>query len=94
MTVRITEKVVLKDPAEVIDFAFDWSDELGADTISTSTWAADAGITIDADSETATVATVTLSGGTAGTDYMVTNTVVTDGAKTHLRTFHVKVRNR
>ena len=95
MTVRMTHDVVLKDPSEVLDFTLDWSGDLiGSEIISTSSWAADAGITKDSDSKTDTTAKVTLSAGTVGADYFVTNTIVTDGGRTLVRTLHVKVRTR
>lgn len=94
MSVRMTAAVVVKDPDEVLDFTFDWVDELGTDTISTSTWTAGAGITVDSSSNTTTKATIILSGGTAGKDYMVTNRITTASAKTHERSLHVKVLSR
>ena len=50
----------------VMDFSIDYYAWLGTDTLSTSTWIADTGITIDSNSFTNTMATVILSGGTIG----------------------------
>ena len=97
MPIRVAEAVRIKDPGTVLPFAFDWSDELptGA-VIDTSSWESDdpADLVVDSDSETDTVATVVLSGGTAGDEYFVTNTIVTDGAATLKRTLQIKVLTR
>lgn len=68
----------IKDPDAVLDYLNDWTDWLpDGDTIVTSTWTAETGITIDSDTNTTTAAVVWLSGGTAGTKYLVTNHIVT-----------------
>ncbi len=72
----------LKDPNEVLDYQIDWADFLAADTIVTSSWSAESGITVDGSSNTTTTATVILSGGTAGNRYVVTNRIVTAGGRT------------
>lgn len=85
---------VLKDPAAVLDYGIDWSAWLNGDTISTSTWTVPSGITQASESETTTTATIWLSGGTAGTDYLVTNKIVTHGGRTDERTIKISVTNR
>lgn len=87
-------QVFVKDPEAVLDYLFDWSDWLVTDTITTSTMAAETGITIDDDDNDDTTATVWLSGGTAGEDYRVTNTIVTMGGRTDERTIIARVRER
>lgn len=73
-----------KDPSEVVDYTLDFTDELDAisATISTATWAATAGITIDSSAVLSgnKKAQVVLSGGTAGVEYVVTCTIVTTGS--------------
>ena len=71
-----------KDPDETLDYIINWATHLGSDTISSSSWVAETGITIDSDTNTTTTATVWLSGGTLGQFYLVTNTIVTDGGRT------------
>lgn len=71
-----------KDAGEVLDYQIDWSDELGSDTISTSTWTVPGGITKDRDTKTDTTATIWLSGGTDGASYVLVNLVVTAGGRT------------
>lgn len=86
----------LKDPNAVLDYGFDWGTDgwLGADTIATSTWTVPAGLTSEATTNTATTATVWLSGGTAGQVYEVTNRIVTAAGRTDERSFTIRVENR
>lgn len=70
-------QIFVKDPDAILDYKIDWSGWLNGDTISASSWTAEAGITIDSDSNDTTSATVWLSGGTAGEIYEVTNHIVT-----------------
>lgn len=85
-----------KRAAEVKDYGFDWSDRLlvngvAGDTISTSTWVVETGITKDSDTDTDTTTTIWLSGGTAGVEYTLTNRVVTTQGRTHERSFLVTI---
>lgn len=83
-----------KDPDEVLDYDFNWSDWLGSDTIVSSTWEVDAGITKDSEENTTTIAKIWVSGGTAGAAYLLKNTIVTDGDRTSERTAKLKVKER
>lgn len=84
-----------KDPNAVLDWVFDWSNWLLAgETITTSTFATTAGITVNSSSNTTTNTTVWLSGGNTGQIYSVTNTVVTTGGRTDDRTITIRVKNR
>jgi hypothetical protein len=83
----------VKDPGEVKDYAIDWTAHLAtSETITTSTWVVATGITKDSDSTTTTVATIWLSGGSEGTEYRVTNHVVTDQGREFERSFTVNVQ--
>lgn len=83
----------VKDPGEVKDYAIDWTAHLAAsETITTSTWVVATGITKDSDSATTTVATIWLSGGSEGTEYRVTNHVVTNQGREFERSFTVNVQ--
>lgn len=87
----------LKGPDAELDYGFDWTDWLtGSEVIATSTWTIPSGITNDGDSETTTGTKVWLSGGTAGTDYIITNKIVTDSdpTRTEERSHTIKVVNR
>lgn len=74
-----------KDPNAVLDFKRDWTKFLAGDTIDTSTWEIEGfetDLNIDSDSHDDTSATVWLSGGTNRKKYLLTNTIVTAGART------------
>jgi len=79
----------LKDADAVLDYSVDWSDWLGTDTISTSTWTVPTGITKNSDSKTDTATTVWLSGGTSGTNYALANKIVTAAGRTEERTITI-----
>lgn len=71
-------KWATKDPNEKLDFSIDFSDRLNsADSISAVTWTVPAGLTLASQSNTATIATVILSGGTLNTQYEVLARVTT-----------------
>jgi hypothetical protein len=82
-----------KDPNDVRDFTIDWSGALvGSDTITTSTWSAESGVTVVTSTKTNTTTTVWLSGGTDGEGYSVTNRIVTVGGRTLDQSLYVIVR--
>lgn len=77
-----------KGPNETVNYAMDWSDWLDTDrdgtvddTISTVTWTLDTGLTEGLNTNTTTVATVSVSGGKVGGVYKATCqiTTVTNG---------------
>lgn len=84
-----------KDPLATLDYTVDWSDWLDAgDTIDTSTWTIDAGITSSLESNTTTTATVWLSGGVSGTSYNVVNIITTTLGRIQPRTLTIFVRTQ
>jgi hypothetical protein len=86
-----------KDPSAVLDYSFDWTVDgwIGADTITgTPVWTVPTGIVKDSQSNTTTVATVVISGGTAGENYDVACKITTAGGRTDERTFRLQVRDR
>jgi hypothetical protein len=83
-----------KDPDAVLDYVVDWSDWLGDDTISTSTWTLPFGITKNSDSNTDTTTTIWLSGGSAKRDYSIKNRIVTADGRTDERTVDIPVRQK
>lgn len=83
-----------KDPGARLDYTINWSDWLDGDTISTSTWLAETGITVDSDTNTTTTTTVWLSGGTLGNAYDVTNRIVTAAGREDDRTIEVHIREK
>lgn len=82
-----------KDPQAVVDYRIDWSEWLDGDTISTSTWSASSpvGLAVNSDTNTATTATVWVSGGTDGASYKLKNTIVTAGGRTAEETILIPV---
>ena len=83
-----------KDPDAILDYINDWSDWLDGDTISTSTWTAEEGITVVSSTESNTTSTVWLSGGSVGTMYLVTNRIVTTAGRTDDRSIHIRIIQR
>jgi len=82
----------IKDPDSTLDYTFDWNQGWLAtgDTITTSTWiATPSGVTIVSSANTTTTATITISGGTHGVSYQLTNNVITANALTGERTIRV-----
>lgn len=81
MTLAYTVGVILKDPDETRALIMDWTNHLAApaDTIATSSWSVPTGLTlvthgvVTGNKKTS----VTISGGTADTDYIVSNTITT-----------------
>jgi hypothetical protein len=84
-----------KDPDAVLDYVWDWIDWLAdGEHISTSTFSATSGVTLNTPTHTTTNATVWVSGGTAGVQYTVTNRIITDGGRTDDRSITINVRPR
>ena len=84
----------LKDPADRLDYSHDWTAWLDGDTITSSAWAAPAGVTTDTPSNTTTTTRVWVSGGTAGNVYRITNTITTAGGRTAERSIPIRVQDR
>jgi len=85
-----------KDPQAVLDYTIDWTkwlDEVG-DSIATSTWIVPTGLTKVTETNTTKLATVWLSGGTAGTNYTVTNRIMTVAGRTDDRSITIRVQER
>lgn len=87
-----------KDPGATLDYSIDWSSWLpSGDTIDTATWTATTGLTVEsspAPSLAAGVATVWLSGGTAGTRYTATCQVTTTAGRIDERSIAIVVKDR
>ena len=98
------QDVIDKDPQAVLDYKFDWNaaDRDGnkwlatGETISTRTVTVAGGITKDSDSITDSGKSVTvwLSGGTAGSAYLITCQIVTSAGRTDERSFLANVVQR
>ena len=82
-----------KQPAEVLDYEFDYRAWLldRTDTITTASVQADAGLTVGAVTQASGIVRVFLSGGTDKQQYKVTATVVTAGGRTKQAEFLLRV---
>lgn len=87
--------VFTKDPDAVLDYTVNWASWLeSGDTISDSDWTVESGITEDSATKTTTTATIWLSGGTAGTQYTITNHITTAAGREDDRSIFVMVEAR
>lgn len=94
-----------KDPSAITDYAIDLAHGgandgtstdpgwLQGDTINSVAWTVPSGITSTTNSHTNTIATIWLSGGTAGTDYLVTARVTTAAGRVDDWSLLIKVRD-
>lgn len=85
-----------KDPAERrIEYAVDWSARLSAgDALASSTFELPSGLVAENAVNTATVATVQISGGAAGQAYEVVNRVTTAKGAALEQTIRLRVKTR
>lgn len=84
-----------KDPDSVVKHTIDWSAELALtspnDTILTSTWYPDAGITLSGGTNSTTSTSIIMSGGYVGRYANITNRITTNGGFTYDATIVVDV---
>jgi hypothetical protein len=80
-----------KMPAEVLDYTVDWSAWLTevSDTISSSSWTG-SGVTIGATAISGSRTSAYVSGGTAGEQHTITNTIITGDGRTASRSILIK----
>lgn len=86
-----------QDPQDTRIWAFNWADfltERSSTTISSATWTVPSGLTKVSESNTTTTATVKVSGGTHGSDYVLTCTAVLANGETVERSFQLSVRQQ
>ena len=92
---RVFEKYVSANQAFFIDWSLYLADanDGAADTLATSVWQADSGITVVTSTNTTTRAKVRVSGGTAGTTYRLENTItLTSSGYTDLAEILIRVK--
>ena len=90
-------ELFVQDPAEKIERAFDWDDLYlqEGETLASSAWAIDPdGPTLSEDSKSGAVTQVTVTGGTAGYTYVLTNTVVTSEGRIVPRSMAIRMTAR
>lgn len=84
---------IQKDPHSTLDYKINWSTWLEGDIIISSVWSVPTGLVDEGLSEfTDTTTTVWLSGGTAGTSYVITNTITTAAGRTEDDSFKITVK--
>ena len=84
-----------KSETATLDFQQDWSSWLSSgDGISTSTWTVETGLTVDSESNTTTVATAIISGGTNGKTYQVKNSIVTSNGLDEEAIWFIKIQDQ
>lgn len=82
-----------KENPAVTDFQIDWTVWLEGRTITSSSWSVSpSGITTVADSNTTTVATIRLSGGTWGETYIATNHIIASDSEEEERSITIKIQ--
>ncbi len=90
---------VIKDPQARLDYGLEWDDWLApvSDTLSASPWSLPDDhddLTIVSQPFTTLVASVWLTGGQVGCDYIITNHIVTAAGREDDRSIKIKVRQR
>jgi hypothetical protein len=87
--------VFIKDPQATLDYSVDWTLWLASgDYISSVVWTVPSGLTTVTTSNTNTLATIWLSGGTVGQSYSVQCKITTAGGRIDERTISIIVRQR
>lgn len=82
-------------PASKLDYGFDWNPWLAVgETIVSSTWILDAGLTQSDEDNVAGVTSVFAAGGVAGTSYKLKNTITTSSGRIDSRTIRLSCKNR
>jgi hypothetical protein len=83
------------DPNADLDYGWDWSDWLGSDVITASTWSVDpTGPTLHNPTFSDTATTVWISGGTSGAVHRVINHITTDNLREEDSSFRIQVREK
>lgn len=83
-----------KDPDENLDYSIDWSRLLGTgETITAALWTLQTGIAGGGDQVAGSVTQKFISGGTAGTTYMVSCRITTSMDRIFDRSFRIICRN-
>lgn len=85
-----------KDPDEVLDYQVDWTNRLQVgETISTCDFSVVSGaVTINSEGNVGALATVWLSGGTAGELCSILNRITTSAGRTYDQTVKLRIRTK
>lgn len=91
---------VLKDPAAVLDYSFDWGAEylMTGELLATSEWSVTpdepGGVLVVGSDFTPTISLVKAAGGSAGKVYRLVNRIATDAGRIDERSTIIRVENR
>lgn len=91
MSVSAPLAVYGKDPSATKDYSIDYSQWLGDDTLSASSWSVPSGLVDGGGLLSAETTTIWLGGGVAGVSYDVVNTVTSSGGRIDRRTLRINV---
>lgn len=83
-----------KDPDDLLDYTFDWTNWLNGDEIASFTAIPSPGITVASTTFSTGQTTVWLSGGAAGIPYTVTHRITTAGGRQKDLTMTLRVTNK
>ncbi len=83
-----------KDPDDTVDYEFKWAPFLGDDEIATSVFLLPDGLTEVSSQNTATTATIMVSGGTPCGVYRITNRITTSGGRAKDWTISIRVKEQ
>lgn len=85
----------IHDPDATLDYSIDWSRWLAeGETVTASAWEVPSDLENENDDNAAGIATVWVSGGTAGTEYRLTNHITTSAGRTDDRSIALVVQDR
>jgi hypothetical protein len=82
-----------KDPDATLDYQFNWAPYLEDDEIATSAFLLPDGLTEVSSQNTATAATIFVSGGNPCGIYRITNRITTAAGRAQDRTIYIRVRD-
>jgi len=86
---------ITKDPGELLDYGFDWTDWLEqGDAISAADWSVTGGLTVESEENTTVISKAWISGGTNQTIAKATNRITTTGGRTAERTLTITIANK
>ena len=81
------------DPQEELDYSFDWSLELGSNTITTSSWTVENAVLVGSDN-TDQQTFVRIREAVLGTEVSITNTITDNSNQRYERTAKIRVEQR
>ncbi|UEM17336.1 hypothetical protein G6321_00025190 [Bradyrhizobium barranii subsp. barranii] len=83
-----------KQPAEVLDFAIDWTARLEGDAIASSAFVVPPGVTAASSSRSARETVVWLAGGVDRGSYLVVNRITTTAGREMRQAVRIRIRAR